>query len=182
MSTSSAEVIEQLRYPKETLAATLLVRMDDGSRKGFKAWRCRYNDTRGPTRGGIRFHPAVNLDEVMTLAFWMTFKCAVVNIPFGGAKGGVSVDVKTLSPGRVGTSEPRLRPGILTVHRAPKRDIPAPDMYTNGIVMAWMADEYSTITGHPSPAIITGKAGGAGRARWAGTTQPDAAASTYWTT
>lgn len=150
------EVIEQLRYPKETLAATLLVRMDDGSRKGFKAWRCRYDDTRGPTKGGIRFHPAVNVDEVMTLAFWMTFKCAVANLPFGGAKGGVAVDVKTLSRAEL---ERLSRSYVEGFSRfiGPERDIPAPDMYTNGIVMAWMADEYSTITGHPTPAIITGK-------------------------
>lgn len=150
------EVIEQLRYPKETLAATLLVRMDDGSRKAFKAWRCRYDDTRGPTKGGIRFHPAVNVDEVMTLAFWMTFKCAVVNLPFGGAKGGVAVDVKTLSRAEL---ERLSRSYVEGFSRfiGPERDIPAPDMYTNGIVMAWMADEYSTITGHPTPAIITGK-------------------------
>ena len=150
------EIIEQLRYPKETLAATLLVRMDDGSRKGFKAWRCRYDDTRGPTKGGIRFHPAVNVDEVMTLAFWMTFKCAVVNLPFGGAKGGVSVDVKTLSRAEL---ERMSRAYVQAFARfiGPERDIPAPDMYTNGIVMAWMADEYGSITGHPSPAIITGK-------------------------
>lgn len=150
------EVIEQLRYPKETLAATLLVRMDDGSRKAFKAWRCRYDDTRGPTKGGIRFHPAVNVDEVMTLAFWMTFKCAVANLPFGGAKGGVAVDVKTLSRAEL---ERLSRSYVEGFSRfiGPERDIPAPDMYTNGIVMAWMADEYSTITGHPTPAIITGK-------------------------
>lgn len=150
------EIIDQLRYPKETLAATLLVRMDDGSRKGFKAWRCRYDDTRGPTKGGIRFHPAVNVDEVMTLAFWMTFKCAVVNLPFGGGKGGVSVDVKKLSRAEL---ERLSRAYVQAFSRfiGPERDIPAPDMYTNGIVMAWMADEYGTITGHPSPAIITGK-------------------------
>ncbi len=87
------DIIEKLKYPKETLAASLIVRMDDGSIKSFKAWRCRYDDTRGPTKGGIRYHPAVCLDEVMTLAFWMTFKCAVANLPFGGGKGGVSVDV-----------------------------------------------------------------------------------------
>lgn len=150
------EIIEQLRYPKETLAATLLVRMDDGSRKTFKAWRCRYDDTRGPTKGGIRFHPSVNVEEVMTLAFWMTFKCAVVNLPFGGAKGGVAVDVKALSRAEL---ERLSRSYVEAFSRfiGPERDIPAPDMYTNGIVMAWMADEYSTISGHPTPAIITGK-------------------------
>ncbi len=150
------EIIEQLRYPKETLAATLRVRMDDGSRKTFEAWRCRYDDTRGPTKGGIRFHPSVNVDEVMTLAFWMTFKCAVVNLPFGGAKGGVSVDVKALSR----TELERLSRAYIEAFSrfiGPERDIPAPDMYTNGIVMAWMADEYSIIKGHPTPAVITGK-------------------------
>ena len=94
------DVIENLKYPKETLAATLVVRMDDGSSKAFKAWRCRYDDTRGPTKGGIRYHPRVNLDEVMTLAFWMTFKCAVAGLPFGGAKGGVQVDTKQLKEAR----------------------------------------------------------------------------------
>ncbi len=150
------EVIEKLRYPKETLAASLQVRMDDGSRKSFKAWRCRYDDTRGPTKGGIRYHPAVNLDEVMTLAFWMTFKCAVANLPYGGGKGGVAVDARSLSR----TELERLsRAYIQAFSRfiGPDRDIPAPDMYTNGIVMAWMADEYSTIVGAPTPAVITGK-------------------------
>jgi glutamate dehydrogenase (NADP+) len=150
------EVIEKLKYPKETLAATLMVRMDDGSRRAFKAWRCRYDDTRGPTKGGIRYHPAVNLDEVMTLAFWMTFKCAVANLPYGGGKGGVSVDAKSLSR----TELERLSRAYVQAFArfiGPDRDIPAPDMYTNGIVMAWMADEFSALAGEPSPAVITGK-------------------------
>ena len=151
-----ADIIEKLKYPKETLSATLVVRMDDGSRKAFKSWRCRYDDTRGPTKGGIRYHPAVNLDEVMTLAFWMTFKCAVANLPFGGGKGGVSVDAKSLSR----TELERLsRAYVQAFSRfiGPDRDIPAPDMYTNGIVMAWMADEYAVMADQPSPAVITGK-------------------------
>ncbi len=150
------DVIEKLRYPKEALAATLMVRMDDGSRRAFKAWRCRYDDTRGPTKGGIRYHPKVNLDEVMTLAFWMTFKCAVANLPFGGGKGGVSADVKQLSR----TELERLSRAYIQAFArfiGPDRDIPAPDMYTNGIVMAWMADEYATMVDEPSPAVITGK-------------------------
>src|SRR5690606_25732763 len=81
------EVLEKLRYPKEVLIARLLIRMDDGSRRSFLAWRCRYDDTRGPTKGGIRYHPDASLDEVVTLAFWMTFKCAVVGLPYGGGKG-----------------------------------------------------------------------------------------------
>ena len=150
------EVIEKLKYPKETLAVSLLVRMDDGSRKAFKAWRCRYDDTRGPTKGGIRYHPAVNLDEVMTLAFWMTFKCAVANLPYGGGKGGVAVDAKSLSR----TELERLSRAYIQAFSkfiGPDRDIPAPDMYTNGIVMAWMADEYSKMADAPTPAVITGK-------------------------
>ncbi len=150
------EVLAKLRYPKETLAATLAVRMDDGERQVFKAWRCRYDDTRGPTKGGIRFHPAVNMDEVMTLAFWMTFKCAVANLPFGGAKGGVAVDTRKLSPAEL---ERRSRAYVQAFAHfiGPDRDIPAPDMYTNAMVMGWMTDEYSSIVGHPSPAVMTGK-------------------------
>ena len=150
------EIIAKLRYPKETLAASLAVRMDDGSRRVFKAWRCRYDDTRGPTKGGIRYHPAVNLDEVMTLAFWMTFKCAVANLPYGGGKGGISVDTKTLSKAEL---ERLSRTWIqaFSTFIGPERDIPAPDMYTNAMVMGWMTDEYSSIVGQPSPAVVTGK-------------------------
>ena len=160
------DVIEALKYPKETLAATLMVRMDNGSRRAFKAWRCRYDDTRGPTKGGIRYHPKVSLEEIMTLAFWMTFKCAVADLPFGGAKGGVSVDAKKLSR----TELERLSRAYVQAFArfiGPDRDIPAPDMYTNGIVMAWMADEYAIMADQPSPAVITGKpialGGSAGR-------------------
>jgi glutamate dehydrogenase (NADP+) len=92
------DVMEVLRYPKETLAATLAIRMDDGSIKALKAFRCRYSEVRGPTKGGIRFHPSVTVDEVMSLAFWMTLKTAVVDLPYGGAKGGVAVDTKEPSP------------------------------------------------------------------------------------
>jgi len=150
------DVLEKLKYPKETLAASLLIRMDDGSRRSFKAWRCRYDDTRGPTKGGIRYHPSVCLDEVMALAFWMTFKCAVVNLPYGGAKGGVSVDASALSKSEL----ERLSRAYVQAFAnfiGPERDIPAPDMYTNAMIMGWMADEYSAIVGHPSPAVITGK-------------------------
>jgi len=150
------DVLEKLKYPQETLAASLMVRMDDGSRRSFKAWRCRYDDTRGPTKGGIRYHPKVNIDEVMTLAFWMTFKCAVVNLPYGGAKGGINVDSKKLSRAEL---ERLSRAYVKAFARfiGPDRDIPAPDLYTNAMVMGWMADEYSSIVGHPSPAVITGK-------------------------
>ena len=91
------DVIEKLKYPRETTKTRLLIRMDDGSRKSFLAWRCRYDDTRGPTKGGIRFHPDSTIEEVETLAFWMTFKCAVMDLPYGGGKGAVRVDPRALS-------------------------------------------------------------------------------------
>ena len=150
------DVFEELQWPRETLSATLLIRMDDGTRRAFQAWRCRYNDRRGPTKGGVRFHPNVSLDEIETLAFWMTFKCAVADLPFGGGKGGVCVDTKQLSF----TELERLSRTYIEAFAAfigSDRDILAPDLYTNGIVIAWMADEYSSITGHPSPTAITGK-------------------------
>ena len=150
------DVFEELKEPRETLSASLLIRMDDGSRRSFKAWRCRYNDRRGPTKGGIRYHPQVSLDEVVTLAFWMTFKCAIANLPFGGGKGGVCVDAKQLS----WTELERLSRAYIEAFASfigPDRDIPAPDMYTHGVVIAWMADEYSTIVRRPAPASITGK-------------------------
>ena len=133
------DVMEKLKYPKETLAASLLIRMDDGSRRSFKAWRCRYDDTRGPTKGGIRYHPLVRLEEVMTLAFWMTFKCAVANLPYGGAKGGVAVDANKLSKAELERLS-RAYVRAFSNFIGPERDIPAPDMYTNAMVMGWMMD------------------------------------------
>lgn len=150
------DVMEKLKYPKETLACSLLIRMDDGSRRSFKAWRCRYDDTRGPTKGGIRFHPSVRLEEVMTLAFWMTFKCAVANLPYGGGKGGVAVNASKLSKSELERLS-RAYVRAFSNFIGPERDIPAPDMYTNAMVMGWMADEYSTIVDRPSPSVITGK-------------------------
>ena len=130
--------------------------MDDGSRKSFVAWRCRYDDTRGPTKGGIRFHPASTADEVETLAFWMTIKCAVMNLPYGGGKGAVQVDPRKLSKAELERiSRAYMQAFARTV--GPDRDIPAPDVYTNAMVMGWMADEYAQIVGQHEPAVITGK-------------------------
>lgn len=150
------DVIEKLKYPRETTKTSLLIRMDDGSRKSFLAWRCRYDDTRGPTKGGIRFHPDSTVEEVETLAFWMTFKCAVMNLPYGGGKGAVRVDPRTLSKSEL---ERLSRAYMQAFSRivGPDRDIPAPDVYTNAMIMGWMADEYNQITGSVSPAVITGK-------------------------
>ncbi|MFK4810825.1 Glu/Leu/Phe/Val dehydrogenase [Devosia sp. ZW T5_3] len=150
------DVIEKLKYPRETTKTRLLIRMDDGSRKSFLAWRCRYDDTRGPTKGGIRFHPESTIEEVETLAFWMTFKCAVMNLPYGGGKGAVRVDPHTLSK----TELERLSRAYMQAFATtvgPDRDIPAPDVYTNAMIMGWMADEYNQITGSVTPAVITGK-------------------------
>lgn len=151
-----ADVIEKLKYPRETTKVRLMIRMDDGSRKSFIAWRCRYDDTRGPTKGGIRFHPDATEDEVETLAFWMTFKCAVMNLPFGGGKGAVQVDPRQLSKAEL---ERLSRSYVKAFSRiiGPDRDIPAPDVYTNAMIMGWMEDEYSQIVGQSSPAVITGK-------------------------
>ncbi len=150
------DVIEKLKYPRETTKMRLMIRMDDGSRKSFLAWRCRYDDTRGPTKGGIRFHPEATADEVETLAFWMTFKCAVMNLPYGGGKGAVRVDSHGLSKAEL---ERLSRAYIQAFSRiiGPDRDIPAPDVYTNSMIMGWMADEYDQIVGQSVPATITGK-------------------------
>ncbi|MBE7732712.1 Glu/Leu/Phe/Val family dehydrogenase [Devosia faecipullorum] len=150
------DVTEKLKYPRETTKTRLLIRMDDGSRKSFLAWRCRYDDTRGPTKGGIRFHPDSSIEEVETLAFWMTFKCAVMNLPYGGGKGAIRVDPHQLSR----TELERLSRAYVQAFAniiGPDRDIPAPDVYTNAMIMGWMADEYNQITGQVSPAVITGK-------------------------
>jgi len=152
----SDDIRERLEYPKLALSVSIPVRMDDGSLKVFKGYRVQFDDTRGPTKGGIRFHPDVNLDEVTSLSFWMTIKCAVAGLPFGGAKGGVIVDAKSLSQLEL----ERLSRGYIRSIAdviGPARDIPAPDMYTNSTVMGWMADEYYHIRREQMPGVITGK-------------------------
>jgi glutamate dehydrogenase (NAD(P)+) len=155
-----------LREPLRELHVTLPVRMDDGSVKVFKGFRVQYNDARGPTKGGIRFHPAETIDTVRALAAWMTWKTAVVDIPLGGGKGGIICNPKELSP----TELERLsRAYIRQVGRilGEEIDIPAPDVYTNPQIMAWMMDEYSFMRGYNVPGVITGKpiplGGSAGR-------------------
>lgn len=150
------DVTEKLKYPRETTKTRLLIRMDDGSRKSFLAWRCRYDDTRGPTKGGIRFHPDSTIEEVETLAFWMTFKCAVMNLPYGGGKGAIRVDPHELSRSELERLSRAYVQAFANII-GPDRDIPAPDVYTNAMIMGWMADEYNQITGQVSPAVITGK-------------------------
>jgi len=151
-----ADVIEKLKFARETTKARLMIRMDDGSRKSFLSWRCRYDDTRGPTKGGIRFHPESTADEVEMLAFWMTFKCAVMNLPYGGGKGAVQVDPRKLSKAELERLSRAYMQAFARII-GPDRDIPAPDVYTNSMIMGWMADEYAQIVGQASPAVITGK-------------------------
>jgi glutamate dehydrogenase (NADP+) len=150
------EALERLKYPKLTIQVSIPIRMDDGSMRVFEGYRVRHDDTRGPGKGGIRYHPDVNLDEVKALAFWMTCKTAVVNIPFGGAKGGVCVNPKELSPMEL----ERLSRGFMRAIAdfvGPETDVPAPDVYTNPMIMGWMMDEYSKMHRRHTPAVITGK-------------------------
>jgi len=145
-----------LREPLRELHVSLPVKMDDGSVKVFKGFRVQYNDARGPNKGGIRFHPEETIDTVRALAAWMTWKCAVVDIPLGGGKGGVICNPKEMSDLEL---ERLSRAYIGQVGRilGPDKDIPAPDVYTTPQIMAWMMDEFSKITGHNSPGVITGK-------------------------
>jgi glutamate dehydrogenase (NADP+) len=152
----SEDTVERLRHPRSSLAVSIPVRMDDGSLRTFEGFRVRYNDVRGPAKGGIRYHQDVSLEEVKTLAFWMTIKCAVVDLPYGGGKGGVAVDPKALSLAELERLSRGFIDGIADAI-GPDIDIPAPDVYTNSMIMGWMMDQYSIINRHRTPAVITGK-------------------------
>jgi glutamate dehydrogenase (NADP+) len=152
----SEDAIEQLRHPKSSLIVSIPVRMDDGSLRIFQGYRVRYDDTRGPTKGGVRYHPQVTLEEVQSLAFWMTFKCAVLNLPFGGAKGGIALDPKELSKLELERLS-RSYIDAIADFIGPDVDILAPDMYTNATIMGWMMDRYSIIRRQHTPAVVTGK-------------------------
>ena len=147
---------QMLRWPQRELHVTVPVRMDDGSTRIFHGFRVQYNDARGPTKGGIRFHPDETINTVRALAAWMTWKTAVVDVPLGGAKGGIICNPKELSQAEL---ERMSRAYIRQVGRilGPDQDIPAPDINTNPQVMAWMADEFATMRGHNSFGMITGK-------------------------
>jgi glutamate dehydrogenase/leucine dehydrogenase len=149
-------VFEVLSHPKEYMEVSIPVKMDNGKIKVFKGYRVHYNDARGPCKGGIRYHPNVSVDEVKALAAWMTWKCSLVNIPYGGSKGGIIVDPKGMSQGELERLSRGYIRGMFNFI-GPMKDIPAPDVYTNAQVMAWMADEYSKLAGHYEPAVITGK-------------------------
>jgi glutamate dehydrogenase (NAD(P)+) len=159
-------VHEVLRHPKRVLEVAVPTRMDDGTVQTFTGYRVHHNTSRGPSKGGIRYHPHVTMDEVKALAMWMTWKCAVVGIPYGGAKGGVVVDPRSLSKPELERMTRRYASEILPLI-GPERDIPAPDMGTDEQIMAWIMDTYSMNQGYSVPGVVTGKpkavGGSAGR-------------------
>lgn len=145
-----------LRVPQRELTVNFPVQMDDGTTQVFTGYRVQHNLSRGPVKGGIRYHPSVDIDEVRALAMWMTWKCALVNIPYGGAKGGVIVDPKQLSIGELERLTRRFTTEI-SILLGPEKDIPAPDVGTNAQVMAWIMDTISMHRGYTVPAVVTGK-------------------------
>ena len=147
---------EVLRRPRRALSLSLPVKMDDGSIRVFEGFRVQHSNARGPCKGGIRYHPNVTYDEVKALASWMTWKCAIVNIPFGGAKGGIVCDPRRMSKDELERLTRRYAYEISPII-GPHQDIPAPDVYTDSQVMAWIMDTYSMTHGASSPSVVTGK-------------------------
>ena len=150
------EMYELLKEPLRMLTVRIPIRMDDGSIKIFTGYRSQHNDAVGPTKGGVRFHPEVNEDEVKALSMWMSLKCGIVDLPYGGGKGGIICDPRSMSMGEL----ERLSRGYVRAISqivGPTKDIPAPDVYTNSQIMAWMMDEYSRLREYDSPGFITGK-------------------------
>jgi glutamate dehydrogenase len=150
------EMYELLKEPLRMLTVRIPVRMDDGSVKIFTGYRAQHNDSVGPTKGGVRFHPEVDEEEVKALSMWMSLKCGIVDLPYGGGKGGIICDPRTMSMGEL----ERLSRGYVRAISqivGPTKDIPAPDVYTNSQIMAWMMDEYSRLREYDSPGFITGK-------------------------
>ncbi len=145
-----------LSKPKRILEVSLPVKMDDGSIKVFTGYRVQHNDARGPYKGGIRYHPAVTLDEVKALATWMTWKCAIVDIPLGGGKGGIICDPRKMSVNELERLTRRYAYAISDII-GPEVDVPAPDVYTTSREMAWIMDTFSTLKGKGTPGVITGK-------------------------
>ncbi len=161
---------EKLKYPKRSLIVSIPIRMDDGSIKVFIGYRVQHNMERGPCKGGIRYHPDVTLDDVTALAILMTWKCAVVNIPYGGAKGGVVCDPKKLSTGEIERLTRRYTSEIGIII-GPEKDIPAPDVNTSSEIMGWIMDTYSLNVGYSVPGVVTGKplCLGGSKGRWEAT-------------
>jgi len=159
-------VFNLLKTPQKILQVFIPVTMDNGEQRMFEGYRVQYNNWRGPYKGGIRYHEQTDLDEVKALAFWMTIKCAISNIPMGGGKGGITLNPKELSEGELERLS-RAYVGALFENFGPLKDVPAPDVNTTPKIMSWMVDEYGKIAGTPAPAFITGKpieaGGSAGR-------------------
>ncbi|HEY7994522.1 MAG TPA: Glu/Leu/Phe/Val dehydrogenase [Candidatus Eremiobacteraceae bacterium] len=151
-----ASVHAYLRVPKRVLTVSVPCEMDDRTLRVFEGYRVQHNMSRGPAKGGIRFHPDVSLDEVKALAMWMTWKCSLVNIPFGGAKGGVICDPKSMSMRELENMTRRYTTEI-SIIIGPEKDIPAPDVYTTPQIMAWIMDTYSMQKGYSIPGVVTGK-------------------------
>jgi glutamate dehydrogenase (NAD(P)+) len=151
-----AKWAETLKHPKRALIVDVPIEMDDGTVRHFEGFRVQHNLSRGPGKGGVRYHPDVTLEEVMALAAWMTVKCAAVNLPYGGAKGGIRVDPKRLSLKELEKITRRYTSEIGIII-GPQRDIPAPDVNTNAQIMAWMMDTYSQNTGSTATGVVTGK-------------------------
>ena len=149
-------VLERLKYPKRALQVSVPVRLDDGTVKVFEGYRVQHNMTLGPGKGGVRFHPHVSLSETAALAMLMTFKCALVGLPLGGAKGGIKVDPNDLSRAELQAMTRRYTTEIAMMI-GPDKDIPAPDIGTDGQTMAWMMDTYSQLGGYAVPGVVTGK-------------------------
>lgn len=150
------EYLEILKQPREVLEVTIPLRLDDGSVKVLKGWRSHHNNALGPYKGGVRYHPHVNRDEVAALSSWMTVKCATADLPYGGGKGGVSVNAKELTKGEL---ERLSRGYALAINRfvGTDIDIPAPDVYTNPQVMSWFVDTFEKVQGRSEPSVFTGK-------------------------
>src|SRR5438034_4547209 len=150
------DIAERLRYPERSIVVSIPVRMDTGRRVVFPGYRVQHSSVMGPTKGGVRYDPEVSLGECAALAVWMTWKCSLLRLPYGGAKGGVRCNPRVMSPGELERLTRRFTSELLPII-GPQEDIPAPDMATNEQTMAWMMDTYSMQRGHAVPEIVTGK-------------------------
>lgn len=150
------DILERLRWPKRSLVVSVPVRMDDGTTRTFLGYRVQHSLTSGPAKGGLRYHPSVDLGEVAALAMWMTWKCGIMHLPFGGGKGGIACDPRHLSMAEKERMTRRFTEEILPII-GPRQDVMAPDLGTDEQTMAWIMDTYSMSIGHASPEIVTGK-------------------------
>lgn len=155
------DILERLKFPRKSLIVSMPVRMDNGHVKTFMGYRVQHDLAMGPSKGGIRYSPEVDLGEVAALAMWMTWKCSLMNLPYGGAKGGICCNPETMSEGELERLTRRYTTEILPMI-GPEKDIPAPDMYTNEKTMAWIMDTYSNYYGYAIPGVVTGKPIGLG--------------------